>query len=288
MTPESEYLIQLAEQMTAPYAALPTLKAAMITGSAAKGLADCYSDIDMTMYYADELPDEATLTKIRTGLGGSDRHWLIGDRAEGGFAEAYGLHGIEVQIGHTLIDKWEETIAFVHRAEDVDTTAQKALEGTLACKALVGAALIDRWKAQIAAYPPELGRAMVAQNLNFFAVWGLEPHFRTRDATIWYHQILVETAHKLLGILAGLNQLYFTTFQFKRQHRFIAQMTIKPSRFAERLDRLFTAELAPALTELEALVSETIALVETHMPDVDTHAAKARRGWRQQPWQMAA
>ncbi len=286
MTPESEYLIQLAKKITAPYTNLPTIKSVMITGSAAKGLSDDYSDIDMTMYYEEQLPDEDVLDAIRTGLGGSERRWVIGDRSAGSFAEAYGLCGIEVQIGHTLIDKWEETITYVHSAEDVDTHAQKAMEGTLACQALFGEVLIDKWKAQIAAFPPELGKAMVEKNLQFFPVWGLEPHFRTRDATIWYYQILVETAQRLVGILAGLNQLYFTTFQFKRQRRFIEQMAIKPDNFAERLDGLFTAVLSDALPQLEALVSETIALIETHMPEVDTSKAKARIGWRQEPWEM--
>lgn len=286
MTPESRYLIELAQQITAPYTNLPTLRAAMITGSAAKGLADRYSDIDMTMYYADQLPPKEAFDDIRVGLGGSDIRWTIGDHASGGFAEAFGLHGIEVQIGHTLIDKWEETIDFVHSTKEVATSAQKALEGTLACLPLYGDEVINRWKARIATYPDALAQAMVEKNLHFFAIWGLEPHFRTRDAAIWYHEILVETAQKLVGILAGLNRLYFTTFQFKRQRRFIDQMAIKPTRFADRLDALFTADLAPALEELEALVSETVALVETHMPEVDTSAATARKGWRQQPWQM--
>ncbi len=288
MTPESTYLIQLAEQITAPYTDLPTLRAAMITGSAAKGLADAYSDIDMTMYYEGELPDEETLAAIRTGLGGGERRWTIGDRAEGGFAEAYGLHGIEVQIGHTLIEPWEETIATVQSAEEVDTPAQKALEGTLACKALYGDAYIDRWKAQIATFPPALAQAMVEQNLQFFAIWGLEPHFRTRDATIWYYEILVQTAQKLVGVLAGLNHLYYTTFQFKRQTRFIDEMAIKPEAFAARLEALFTADLHDALIEVEALVGETITLVETHMPDVDTSTAKKRLGWRQESWEVPA
>lgn len=285
MTPESQYLIQLAEQITSPYTKLPTLKAAMITGSAAKGLADVYSDIDMTMYYAGVLPDEETLAAIRTNLGGSERRWLIGDPTAGSFAEAYELYGIEVQIGHTLIDKWEETIAFVHSGTDADTSAQKALEGTLACRAIYGQTHIEQWQQQIAAFPPALAQAMVEQNLHFFAIWGLEPHFRTRDATIWYHQILVETAQRLVGILAGLNHLYFTTFQFKRQHRFIGQMTIKPDNFAERLDNLFRLGLPETLSEVETLVGETIALVETHMPTVDTSKAKARLGWRQHSWE---
>jgi hypothetical protein len=169
---------------------------------------------------------------------------------------------------------------------DVESPTQKALEGTLACQALYGVDYIDRWKAQIAAYPDALAEEMVRKHLQFFAVWGLEPHFRTRDATVWYQQILVETVQKLIAVLAGINRLYFTTFQFKRMHHFIDQMTIKPDNLAARLEGLFKQGMAEVLPEVEALVGETIALVEEHMPQIDTKAAKARIGWRQQPWEI--
>ena len=39
-----------------------------------------------------------------------------------------------------------------------------------------------------------------------------------------------------------------------------------------------------SLAGLEALVREVIALVEAHMPAVDTARAKRRLGWRQQAW----
>lgn len=87
-------------------------------------------------------------------------------------------------------------------------------------------------------------------------------------------------------MLAGINRLYFTTFQFKRMHYFIDQMTIKPDHLAGRLEGLFERDMGEAVPEIENLIRETIALVEAHMPHLDTTAAKARLGWRQQPWQM--
>jgi hypothetical protein len=193
---------------------------------------------------------------------------------------------IEIQIGHITIAAWEETIASVMEELDVTSPTQKALEGTLACQALYGADYIDRWKAQIAAYPDALAEEMVRKHLQFFPVWGLEHHFRTRDASVWYQQILVETVHKIIAVLAGVNRLYFTAFQFKRMHHFIDQMRIKPDNLAARLEGLFGQDMAEALPDLEALVSETIALVEVHLPQLNTTAAKARLGWRHQPWEM--
>ena len=99
MTPESDYLIRLAQQITAPYTELPTIKAAMITGSAAKGLADHYSDIDMTMYYERELPDEEALAAIREGLGGSERGARANDGRESGSKGVGRSHGISHRLG---------------------------------------------------------------------------------------------------------------------------------------------------------------------------------------------
>lgn len=288
MTEQSEYLVALARRIVQPYTQLPTCKAAMVTGSAAKGLSDNYSDLDLTIYYQDELPNEDALAQIRQQHGAPDRKWLLGDRAEGGFAEAYDLHGIEVQIGHTTIATWEADMAKVLLELDCDSPLQKAMEGTLACQALYGEAYIGAWKERLTAYPPALAEAMVKKHLAFFPIWGLEPHFRTRHATIWYYQTLVEAAQNIVGVLAGLNHLYFTTFQFKRMGRFFQQMDIAPPNLAARMERLFGDDQPNALAEVEGLVAETITLVEIHMPTIDTMRAKRRLGWRQQPWQAVA
>jgi hypothetical protein len=50
-TPQSDYLLQLGIRLLKPYAALPTARAAMVTGSAAEGVSDFHSDLDMTMGY---------------------------------------------------------------------------------------------------------------------------------------------------------------------------------------------------------------------------------------------
>ncbi|MEM7336216.1 MAG: hypothetical protein AAF490_29315 [Chloroflexota bacterium] len=285
MSQASDYLYLLASKITKPYTALPTLRAAMVTGSVAKGLSDHYSDIDMTYYYEETLPEESVLASIREGNGGSERKWIIGDRKTGSFAEAFHIDGVEVQIGHTTIESWEKSMAEVLENHNVDTPLHKAMEGTINSKALFGETYMAQWQAQIAGFPDELAEAMVQHNLQFFPLWGLEPHFSSRDATVWYYQSLVESAHRLIAILAGLNRLYFTTFQFKRMARFINQMSIKPNDLTSRLESLFSTDFQTAVSELESLVAETVALVEQHMPTLDTTKAKARIGWRQEPWE---
>ncbi|MGI9059346.1 MAG: hypothetical protein ACR2H5_12270 [Ktedonobacteraceae bacterium] len=46
----SQYLLTLAKRNAQAYASLPNIKAIMLTGSAAEGISDFYSDIDMILY----------------------------------------------------------------------------------------------------------------------------------------------------------------------------------------------------------------------------------------------
>jgi hypothetical protein len=64
-------------------------------------------------------------------------------------------------------------------------------------------------------------------------------------------------------------------------------MKIAPDNLADRLEGLFRRAAPVAVNELEALVRETVALVEIHMPQVDTSLAKQKLGWRQQPWKLS-
>ena len=285
MMNRTQYLLELAKRNVKAYIVNPKTKAAMLAGSVAEGLCDEYSDCDMSIYY-DELPSEEELQLARQQNQGSKRLWILGDRKESGFAESYLVDGIECQFGHVTIAQWEKDISNILAGHDIQSPLVKAMAGTLAGIPLYGEPLIHRWKATVANYPDELAQKMVEHYLNFFAIWGMQERFARRDATLWYYQILVESAQNLLGVLSGLNRLYYSTFQFKQMSRFIAQMEIAPENFAARLESLFHQEISVVVNQLEALVRETVELVETHMPQVDTLSARKRLGWRQQPWKI--
>jgi len=283
-TPQSDYLLQLGRKVLAPYTRLPTARAAMITGSSAEGVSDHYSDLDMTVYYDGVLPDDDALAAIRESHGAPNRAWLLGDPADGSFAEAYELGGVQAQIGHATIAAWENDIAEVLDRWNADTPLHKAMAGTLECVTVHGEDLIDRWKARIRAYPDGLARAMIDTRLQIFPVWYVEDALEARDATLWHFQIRVETAYALLGILAGLNRLYFTTFQFKKMRRFVGEMRAKPEGFADRLDDLFQQPPAAAAASLEALTTEVLALVQREMPEIDVTKMQRRVGGRRPRW----
>lgn len=287
VTPESLYLRTLAQHISTPYVALPGARAALLSGSAAEGISDRYSDIDMMIYY-DELPPENGLQLARQHNQGSAQLWTIGERETGSFIEAYIVNGVECQIVHTTLAVWEQSIDSVLRDLDVETPLQKALEGILHGLPLYGPALIEHWQATVAAYPDALAQKMVEHYLHFTPIWFIQERLLGRDATLWRYQIFVESAHQLLAILAGLNRVYFSSFQFKRTQSFAARLILKPTDFAARLEACFTQEPRAAIRELTHLIADTVTLIEQHMPAVDTSHIRTRLTQHQAPWTLAS
>src|ERR1700730_215594 len=104
MSEASRYLLALAERNAQAYASLPNTRAIIVTGSAAEGLSDFYSDLDMIVYY-DTLPSEEELLAACQQNQGEDRNLFV-ERSDDGCAELYVLHGVQCQIGHTTINSW--------------------------------------------------------------------------------------------------------------------------------------------------------------------------------------
>ncbi len=285
MNARTQYLMELVKRNVKAYIANSKTKAVMVTGSVAEGLCDEYSDCDVCLYY-DQLPSEEELQLARQQNQGSELIGILGDWQEGAFGESFLMNGIEFQFAHATIAQWEKEISTILEEFDVQSPLVKTMSGTVVGIPLYGETLIQQWKAKVANYPDGLAQRMVEHYLKFFAIWGMQSKLARRDTTLWYYQMLVESAQNLLGVLSGLNRLYYSTFQFKRMSRFIEQMEIAPENFAFRLEGLFHHEAPVAANQLEALVRETVELVEIYMPQVDTSSAKQKLGWRQQPWEL--
>ncbi|BAZ14958.1 hypothetical protein NIES4071_68280 [Calothrix sp. NIES-4071] len=285
MTDRTQYLLELVKRNASAYIANPKTKAVMVTGSVAEGLCDEYSDCDVMLYY-DELPSFEELHLARQ-KNQAELIGILGDRQEGAFGESFLINGVECQFAHATIAQWEKEIFSILEEFDIQSPIMKAMSGTLVGIPLYGETLIQQWKAKVANYPDGLAQTMVEHYLKFVPIWGMHSKLAKRDTTLWYYQIMVESSQNLLGVLSGLNRLYYSTFQFKRMNRFIEQMEIAPINFASRLERLFSHEVPAAVNELKALVQETVELVEIHMPPVNTTEARRKLGWRQQPWKQA-
>jgi hypothetical protein len=92
---------------------------------------------------------------------------------------------------------------------------------------------------------------------------------RARDATVWRYDALVQSVYSVIGVLAALNQLHFSTFEFKRASKFVSRLEVAPPDLAARLNALFASDERRSTEELERIVAETQALIAERFPDLD-------------------
>ena len=116
---------------------------------------------------------------------------------------------------------------------------------------------------------------MVRKHLSFYPPWVAERMALERVDLLFLYDILVQAEKNILGILLGPNRLYHWG-EYKRMDSYLRQMPLAPAELSARLKRLFRAEPRTALAELNALIEETFALVQAHLPEADMTAATAR------------
>jgi hypothetical protein len=235
-------------------------------------LADDRSDVDMGIVF-DTLPSEDALRAAC----GQPWFWQVGALAEGSLVVAFRVDDIEVQIAYSDHATLARDLDQVLVAHDPDTPLHKLAEGLHKAEPLVGADRLRALQARIAYFPEPLGRAMAAHFLGRVTPWRAIAQILHRDATLWSRELQVQAGYRLLGALAGLNGLYFTTFQFKRMRRFVGHMTIAPPAFVDRLESALQGDATAAFAELHALEGEVLALVAQRWPDLDLQAVRERR-----------
>ena len=283
MTNPSTHLAELAERIATAYVDQTEPAAILLTGSAAEGTSDYFSDLDLIAYY-ERLPPEHELAASRTRIGVANLRVSPGSEPGSMVVEEYVVRGIECQVAHVTISSWERDMASVLDQHMPATLTEKAIIGLLYGAALHGSTLIGAWQSRAESYPAGLARATIEHHLRFFPLWLAAERWDSRDATIFLYQMAADSSLNLLAVLAGLNRRYFSAFQFKRLHQFVRTMQLVPERLADRLDELFSLDLASAGIALERLVNETVTLVEAHMLTISTVSVRRHIGVRHRPW----
>jgi hypothetical protein len=224
------------------------------------------------------LPTERELLAAcqRAG-GGAAWAWQNGELQKEGMAVGFDLGGIEVQIAYTdrqILQRDLDELLVQHKP---DTLNHKIAEGLLKAEPLIDAERLAAWRAQVQAFPPALGDAMMRHYMAEPTPWKWFGYLLRRDSALWCRELLVDACFREFGVLAGLNNRYFTTFQFKRMHRFAATLRIAPPDLADRVEALLVAPLPPAFEALYALDGEVLALLAEHAPQIDLTAPLDRR-----------
>ena len=270
----------LAQQIASHSHANPKVAAVLVEGSAARDDADHFSDIDLAVFWA-EPPTAQERRDIVTRAGRRDRHPSSSHREEAGWETRNVREGVAIDIRHTTVAATESILAAVLEHADPSLSKQQLLAALRSALPLVNPTLITRWQQQAAAYPHALAVAMVRKRLRFRPAWEQEQLASRNNVLVLYDSFC--TAQKqLLLVLLGLNRLYYPGWRW--MDRLIDQLQVTPPNLSLRLKQLFaivSIDPLASVYQFHDLIEETFRLVETHLGEVDTHAARERfRGRR--------
>jgi Nucleotidyltransferase domain len=151
----SARLRSLARRLAGAYLAWTEPHAILLVGSAGRGDADNYSDLDLLLYY-DELPSEEALGAACREIGG-ERYSRTAWPDDTGISERYYLDGVQCQLGHVTITGFKDEIEKLVVELSVDEELPKIMAGLFEGLPLHGGHVIEGWRRD-AAYTGSLQR----------------------------------------------------------------------------------------------------------------------------------
>lgn len=290
MNEATRWRYALAQRIAASYARNPNAQVVMIAGSVGRGVADHFSDIEIDVYYA-EPPTEAERRAAVEGSGGV----LEGlDEDEDEWEEQMNIGGVHAATSTFLIATMERYLHAVVDQAEIAPTFQTRLSSLQRSVTFTGPELVKQWRGKAALYPRELTYAMLHKNLPFTGFWYAEEMFAARNDAIALYEIFVNIERQLIHALLGLNQIYLMTPErIKWMDELIAEMQIKPVDLSVRFKHAFRTEPSAGVRILKNLIEETLSLVETHVPELDTAPYRAnivrqRPAWDAPPASVVA
>jgi uncharacterized protein DUF4037 len=262
----------LAKEIGASYASDQNAQVVMVAGSVGRGSADRYSDIEVDVYYA-EPPTEAERVAAVERCGGTVE-LLAQDEDE--WEEQMSIGGFHAHTSTFLVATMERYLREVVDQCSLAAEAQTRLFSLQHGITLTGDDQVERWRAKAADYPDGLQRAMLEQNLGFGRFRHAAEMLAARDDVLALYEIFVDTGRRLIGALLALNRIYLPAPGYlKSMDETVGLMAVKPADLSARLKRPFRIEPTAAVREFEALIGETLTLVETNLPGFDAAPYRA-------------
>ncbi|MBV9282371.1 MAG: hypothetical protein JOZ41_20000 [Chloroflexi bacterium] len=273
--------LELGRRIGMGYAANPKARVVMIAGSTGRGAADRYSDLEIDVYWSEPPTDEERRAAAEAGGGTLLDLWPY---EEDEWAEEIDVGGFHIGTSTFLVETMERYLTEVLDRYSTEPLPQIRLSSLLHARTLTGEDLVERWRARASAYPPELARAVVRQNLTFQGFGYGEDMLVARDDPIALHDVISGVARQILGALLGLNGVYLPNPSFKGMDALIAELRLTPPDLASRLRGALRLPPARGVEELHALIDDVFDLVDRHLPDVDTDPYRSQMRRRRPVW----
>lgn len=272
----------LAQQIAAYAHAHPSVAAMFLEGSVAQKYADRFSDIDLAIVWT-RTPTAQERRDIVARARGYARDLMLSRQTATDWPGLLTRGGIALDVRHTTVQATEQLLVAVLERADPRLARQQRMAALTTALPLFNPPLITQWQQRAAAYPYDLSVAMVQRHLRFRPAWEHETLAERSDALVLYDSFCAAQKHLLL-VLLGINHLYYPGWRWI--DHVLNKMRVTPPNLAARLEQLFaivSIDPLASVYQLHELIDETFALVETHLPAIDTRRARARFQSRRMP-----
>jgi hypothetical protein len=294
ITPASLLRRAFAERIAPAYASDPAVLAVTLGGSAARGHADRFSDLELFVV-RNEPPREAD-RGVAIAAAGGDLVWLhpveddvpgpvwcdvwkIGRRRDEPFT------GIEVDMHHVLAKTVEQTLREVVEEFDTDVRKHTFVGGLLNAIPLHGEAIVERWQERASTYPDQLRVAVVRAHAQIEGLWRLDA-FCARGNPVAGYTVLTCAHEELLHALLGLNRVYYSGF--KSLEPVATDLMVAPRDLLERVRASYPLRRGTSREILTGLVEDAHDLIEEHLPEIDVDRLRTILRYERPLWDTAS
>ena len=275
MTPQSQTRLTLAKTIAAAYAHHPDVLTVFAFGSVGNGFADDYSDLELGLIWS-RTPDPETLKALAIQAGAQNWNYHGYHDKKLSHGDAYAVDNLSIEPAHWSADTIDRIICEVIRDFDVSQNMlmyeRQATVATLQrCVTFFGHDYLISLRARIADYPRPLAVAMIRKNLGLGPI-DMFAMMAGRGEIPLFFDHLSGRIRLIHSLLFALNGIYHPSFKWTRY--FLREAKILPADFEQRIDGLFSNDLAGVVARYQALVMELFDLIEKHFPEVDLSESK--------------
>jgi len=262
--------VDLARVLLPYFQHLPGLEVYALTGSTGRGWADDLSDLEV-LVSGSSLPTRPQRNEVIAALGAEVSRQF--DPPDGTFAvDNLHIRAFQVDVIYETTASIEER---VHRvAVEFDTTLriQSLVSNLPDALAFRGGAKADSWKESLA-YGEDYRERAVCDHLRLLPPSGAVTHIERGDV-LRFAQLLRSWHEMVFVVICALNHRYFPGW--KHSSEVLRRCPISPPDLHTRLVAAQTSDPAAALADAVVLIEETLALVDEHLPEIDTGALRER------------
>lgn len=255
----------LAAKAAKVYQLNPKIEAVILGGSVSRNWHDCYSDIELFIFWNEPPTDEDRKFPI-TKLEGEVIDFYPYEEEE--WSESYIAEGIKLEISNFLTASIEGIIDDVVVSFSPDVYKQCLAAAVYDGVPLSGETLIKQLKEKIEQYPDELSIAMIKEYMYLGNDWTNREALLNREDWLMLYKVITDVQTNIMGMLSGLNKQYVHHPAFKWQKQTLESMAIAPKNISSRLESVFLGIPQTSLRELEGIVLEVYQLIQREYPEM--------------------